>query len=96
MSVKTENITIEDLIEKVSSYDDNLEDIKLIRNAYDYAYKKHFSQKPVWEWDDPKIKLRQPDAIRFYSDVLSDDIEFYYFIQYFFFKQCVQCSIPEE
>lgn len=51
------------------------------------SLKKHFSQKPVWEWDDPKIKLRQPDAIRFYSDVLSDDIEFYYFIQYFFFKQ---------
>ncbi len=47
MSVKTENITIEDLIEKVSSYDDNLEDIKLIRNAYDYAYKKHFSQKRI-------------------------------------------------
>ena len=47
MSVKTENITIEDLIKKVKEYDDNLEDLNLIRNAYDYAYKKHFSQKRI-------------------------------------------------
>ena len=47
MSIKTENITIEDLIEKVSIYDDNKEDLKLIRNAYEYANKKHFSQKRI-------------------------------------------------
>ena len=47
MSIKTENILIEDLIEKVSSYDDNLDDVNLIRKAYDYAYKKHFSQKRI-------------------------------------------------
>ena len=47
MSIKTEKVTIEDLIEKVSTYDDNIEDQKLIRNAYDYAYKKHFSQKRI-------------------------------------------------
>ena len=37
MSIKTEKITIEDLINKVSTYDDNQDDLKLIRNAYDYA-----------------------------------------------------------
>lgn len=47
MSIKTEKITIEDLINKVKAYDDHEEDIKLIRNAYDYAYKKHFSQKRI-------------------------------------------------
>lgn len=47
MSVKTENITIEDLLDKVSNYDDNVDDLKLIRNAYDYAYRKHFSQKRI-------------------------------------------------
>ena len=47
MSVKTENITIEDLIEKVKQYDDNIDDLNLIRKAYDYAYKKHFSQKRI-------------------------------------------------
>ena len=47
MSIKTENITIEDLIERVSNYDDNEEDLVLIRKAYEYASKKHFSQKRI-------------------------------------------------
>ena len=47
MSVKTENITIEDLINKVKLYDENIEDLNLIRKAYEYAYKKHFSQKRI-------------------------------------------------
>ena len=47
MSVKTENISIEDLINKVKNYDDNIEDLNLIRNAYEYAYRKHFSQKRI-------------------------------------------------
>jgi len=47
LSIKTENISIDDLIEKVSNYDDNEEDLKLIRNAYEYASKKHFSQKRI-------------------------------------------------
>ena len=47
MSVKTEAITIEDLLNRVKDYDDNSEDLTLIRKAYDYAYKKHFSQKRI-------------------------------------------------
>ena len=47
MSVKTEKISIEDLLNKVKEYDDNVEDINLIRKAYEYAYKKHFSQKRI-------------------------------------------------
>ncbi len=47
MSVKTEKITIEDLINKIKEYDDNPEDLNLIRSAYEYAYKKHFSQKRI-------------------------------------------------
>ena len=47
MSIKTENITVEDLIEKVSKYEEDVEDLNLIRKAYDYAYKKHFSQKRI-------------------------------------------------
>jgi len=47
VSIKTENISIDDLIEKVSNYDDNKEDLKLIRSAYEYASKKHFSQKRI-------------------------------------------------
>ncbi len=47
MSVKTENISIEDLLNKVKEYDEIPEDLSLIRNAYEYAYKKHFSQKRI-------------------------------------------------
>ena len=47
MSVKTEDITIEDLLNRVKEYDDNPDDLTLIRKAYDYAYKKHFSQKRI-------------------------------------------------
>ena len=47
MSIKTENVSIDVLIEKVSNYDDNEEDLKLIRKAYEYASKKHFSQKRI-------------------------------------------------
>lgn len=47
MSIKTENINIEDLINKVKVYDDNPEDLNLIRSSYEYAYKKHFSQKRI-------------------------------------------------
>ena len=41
------NITIEDLIEKVKTYNTNEEDIDLINRAFDYAYKKHCGQKSI-------------------------------------------------
>ena len=47
MSVHTYNITIDDLIEKVKEYNNNEEDLDLIRKAYEYAYKKHFGQKRI-------------------------------------------------
>lgn len=47
MSKKTINITIDDLIEQFKKYNDNEEDIDLIRKAYDYAEKKHFGQKRI-------------------------------------------------
>ena len=47
MSIKTKYITIDDLIDKFKMYNTNEEDIKLIRDAYNYAYKKHFGQKRI-------------------------------------------------
>ena len=47
MSIKTENITIENLIDRVKEYDNNIDDLNLIRSAYEYAYRKHFSQKRI-------------------------------------------------
>ena len=47
MSVNTIKLTIDDLIERFESYNDNKEDINLIKKAYDYAEKKHFGQKRI-------------------------------------------------
>lgn len=47
MGIKTINITIDDLINKIEKYNNNEADIKLIRGAYEYAEKKHFGQKRI-------------------------------------------------
>lgn len=47
MNDEYRNITIEDLIEKVKTYNTNEKDIDLINQAFDYAYKKHFGQKRI-------------------------------------------------
>ncbi len=47
MSSKNKQVTIEDLIDKVSSYIHNEDDIDLIRKAYNYASIKHFGQKRI-------------------------------------------------
>lgn len=57
----------------------------------DYALfmslKQHFGQKPVYEWDDSSIVQRVPSSIEHYSQLLKDEIDFYIFIQFLFFKQ---------
>lgn len=56
----------------------------------DYALfmscKQHFKGADWSIWDDD-IKFRKPDAIKKYSAELSEDIEFYKFIQFKFFEQ---------
>ncbi len=56
----------------------------------DYALfmsvKAHFGGKPWVEWDYD-IKMRNPDAISRYEDLLSYSIEFQKFIQFLFFRQ---------
>ena len=47
MSTKTINITIDDLIDKFKKYNNNEENIELIKKAYNYAEKKHFGQKRI-------------------------------------------------
>ena len=47
MSTKTKYITIDELIDKFKEYNNNEEDIKLVRSAYEYAEKKHFGQKRI-------------------------------------------------
>ena len=47
MSVNTIQLTIDDLIDRFKTYNDNEKDIELIRKAYDFAEKKHFGQKRI-------------------------------------------------
>ena len=47
MNENNNPITIEDLIEKVKTYNQNEKDIQLINDAFDYAYKKHFGIKRI-------------------------------------------------
>ncbi len=58
---------------------------------YDYAFymalKKHFSMRSWLKWDDERIRGREPEAMKEYSVLLKDDIRFFTFIQYLFFKQ---------
>ena len=57
-------------------------------NDYSFfmALKGYFDNKSWWEWDDD-IKRRTPEAVEKYSVCLSDEIEFWKFVQYEFDKQ---------
>ena len=47
MNENNKPITIEDLIDKVRTYNNNEKDIEKINKAFDYAYKKHFGIKRI-------------------------------------------------
>ena len=50
------------------------------------ALKQHFDQKTWMEWEED-IKLRKPDALNCYRILLQEEIAFWNFLQYIFFKQ---------
>lgn len=58
--------------------------------VYDYALymalKERFNRKPWMEWDTD-IKMRETDALEYYKELLKDEIDFYIFVQYLFFRQ---------
>ena len=75
------NVDTEDYKEFVKDNSEWLEDYSL------YMAVKDSYEGEMWtDWDED-IKLREPEAIERYKEELSDDIEFYNFIQYKFFKQ---------
>ncbi len=47
----------------------------------------HFYGQPAAQWEDLAIRHRDIDAMRLYQDLLADEIDFYRFGQYLFFKQ---------
>ncbi len=50
------------------------------------ALKDRFDGQPWYLWEQP-LRLRQPDAIWQARQTLKDDIRFYCFVQYLFFRQ---------
>jgi (p)ppGpp synthase/HD superfamily hydrolase len=83
MGIKTEKISIEDLLNKFKKYNNNEKDIELIQKAYDYAEKKHFGQKRITGDDYITHPLNvawiltgvNADAIAISAALLHDTIE---------------------
>ncbi len=51
------------------------------------ALKDYFDKRPIWEWSDSKAIQRDPEALNHYKALLSEDIDFYVFLQYLFSTQ---------
>ena len=47
MREEVKEITIEDLLKRFSEYNNNKEELDLIKKSYEYAYKKHFGVKRI-------------------------------------------------
>ncbi len=51
------------------------------------ALKRHFNMKGVTDWGDKKALKRDKKTLEEYSVLLHDDIEFFTFLQFLFFKE---------
>ncbi len=54
------------------------------------AVKKHFNMASWLEWPDAAIREKKESAVRHYRELLRDDVNFYRFIQFLFFRQYLQ------
>lgn len=70
---------IEDFRKKNSSW---LEDYALFM-----ALKRHFNMTGLTEWSDKKALKRDKETLKRYSLLLKDDIDFFVFIEFLFFRQ---------
>ena len=51
------------------------------------AVKRHFGMASWIDWPDEAIRLRRPEAMDRYRRELADDVDFYVYEQYLFFRQ---------
>ncbi len=51
------------------------------------ALKRHFHMRPWTEWEDEDIRERRPEALEKYKELLAEDIGFFSYVQYLFFRQ---------
>ena len=51
------------------------------------AVKKYFDGTPWVDWEDGGIRKHEPDSVRKYREMLAEDVDYYLFEQYIFYKQ---------
>lgn len=51
------------------------------------ALKRHFGMKAWFDWPDEEIRLHKPEAVERYAELLHEDVLFFEYIQFLFFKQ---------
>jgi len=51
------------------------------------SLKAHFGMVSWTEWPDEEIRLRKPEAVQAYSEKLAEDVDFWVFTQFVFFRQ---------
>ena len=51
------------------------------------ALKRHFGMRPWTEWADEDIRLRKNGAVEKYAELLREDVDFYIYLQFLFFRQ---------
>jgi len=57
--------------------------------AFFMALKNHYGGKAWSEWDK-QVKTREPEALKRYREQLADDIGFYRFLQFVFYRQWLE------
>ena len=53
------------------------------------ACKAHFGMKSWTEWPEEGIRLHRPEAVAGYREQLKEDVDFYVFLQFLFFRQWI-------
>ena len=51
------------------------------------AVKQHFGMKSWLDWPDEDIRLRRPEAMEKYRTELAEDVDFFRYLQFLFFRQ---------
>ena len=63
------------------------ENLWLDNYALFMALKTHFGMKSWLQWPDEDIRLRKPEAVTRYTELLAEEIRFHCYLQYLFFHQ---------
>ena len=53
------------------------------------AVKRHFDMKCWLDWPDEAIRLRKPEAVARYTRELQEDVDFYSYLQFLFYRQWI-------